>query len=61
MRSGAMVVVEVGRENSAEMALTEDDDMVEALTPHRADQSLDEGVLPGLLTVQPINIRLIRR
>jgi len=47
MRSGAMVVVEVGRENSAEMALTEDDDVVEALTPHRADQSLDEWVLPG--------------
>ena len=47
MRSGAMVVVEVARENSAEMALTKDDDVVEALAPYRAYQSLDEGVLPG--------------
>ena len=47
MRAGAMVVVEVGREKSAEVALTEDDDVVEALAPYRADQSLDEGVLPG--------------
>ena len=47
MRAGAMVVVEVGREKSPKVALTEDDDVVEALAPYRADQALDEGVLPG--------------
>ena len=47
MRAGAMVVVEIGCEKSAEMALTEDDDVVEALASYQADQSLDEGVLPG--------------
>jgi hypothetical protein len=46
MCTRAIVVDEVGYEESPQKAFTEDDDMVEALAPCRADQALDEGVLP---------------
>ena len=31
------------------MPLTEDDDMVEAIAPHRADEPFHEGILPRTL------------
>jgi hypothetical protein len=42
----AVVVNEVGREDSVQMSLAEDDYMVETLAADRSDQALDEGVLP---------------
>jgi hypothetical protein len=42
----AVVVNEVGREDSVQMALAQDDYVVETLTADRSDQALDEGVLP---------------
>ena len=33
--------------DSAQMALVEDDDVVQTLPPDRTDESLDVGVLPG--------------
>ena len=46
MRAGALVVVDVRGQDAAEMALIEDDDVVQALPSDRADGSLDVGVLP---------------
>src|SRR5450432_3071082 len=42
-----MVVDEIGREDSPQMAHAEDDHVVEAIAADRADQALDERVLPG--------------
>src|SRR5450631_4060122 len=42
----AVVVNEVGREDSVQMSLAEDDYMVETFAADRSDQALDEGVLP---------------
>ena len=42
----AVVVNEVGREDSVQMSLAEDDYMVEKFAADRSDQALDEGVLP---------------
>jgi hypothetical protein len=41
-----VIVREVRREDSSKVRLAENDDMVQALAPDRADQSLREGVLP---------------
>jgi len=46
MRPGAVVIIHVGREDAAQMALVEDDDMVQAFPPDRTDDPLDVGVLP---------------
>ena len=42
-----MVVREVGFQDTMEMALAEDDDMVEAFSPYRAHEALGIWVLPG--------------
>jgi hypothetical protein len=47
MRALAIVVGEVGCEDSPQTALAEDHDVVETLAADRADQALNEGVLPG--------------
>ena len=42
-----VVVREVGAQEPFEMAVVVDDDVIEALSPNRADQALDVGILPG--------------
>ena len=46
MRSRAAVIIEVARENAANMLLIHGDDMVEALSPDWAHEALDARVLP---------------
>ncbi len=46
MRSGFVVILKVGRQHTAQVTLTEDDDVIEALAAHRANDALDVGVLP---------------
>jgi hypothetical protein len=46
MGPGAVVVVHIRCEDAAQMALVEDDDVVQALSPGGADHTLDVGVLP---------------
>jgi hypothetical protein len=41
-----VIVREIRREDSSKMTLAEDDDMVQALAPDRADEPLREGILP---------------
>ena len=47
MRSELVVVAGVGCKDPAQMALAEDDDVIEAFPADRADQSLGMAVLPG--------------
>src|ERR1700719_2676277 len=47
MRSGAIVIVGVGFQNSAQMHLAQDNDVVYTLTPDRSDQPFGKAVLPG--------------
>ena len=46
MGSGSVVVVHVRCKDVAQMALVEDDDLIQALPPDRADHALDVSVLP---------------
>jgi hypothetical protein len=46
MGRGAVVVLEVSGEDVSQVALVQDEDMVETLFPDRADQAFREGILP---------------
>src|SRR5262245_1496729 len=46
MRSCTVIIREVRGENALQMPLAENDDMLEALAPDRADEPLGERVLP---------------
>ena len=46
---GPFIVVEVGLQDAAKTGFIEDDHMIPTLTPNRADQALDVGILPGRL------------
>ena len=43
---GAVVVLEVSGEDVSQVALAQDEDMAETLSPDRADQAFGEGILP---------------
>jgi hypothetical protein len=47
MRPCSVVIVLVRREDAVQMALVEDDEVVETLAPDRPDDSLDIRILPG--------------
>ena len=47
MRSGAVIVGEVGFQDTEQVALAENDDVVEAFQTDRADETLGIGILPG--------------
>jgi hypothetical protein len=47
MGAGAIVVVGVGAEDPAQVRVAQDHDMVQALSPERADQPFDVPILPG--------------
>ncbi len=47
MRPGAVEVRDVLPEDTSEMGLPQDEDMVQALAPHAAQEPLAGGVLPG--------------
>src|SRR5713101_463584 len=46
MRSGAVIVLEIGRQDAAQVGFIENDDVIETLAADRADDALDIGVLP---------------
>ena len=45
--SGSVVVDEVSSEKAVKMFLVQHDNMIEALAPNGADETLDVGILPG--------------
>src|SRR3979409_2228253 len=47
MCSEAVIVVRIGSEDSAQMNLAQDNDVVQALTPDRSDQPFGKAILPG--------------
>jgi hypothetical protein len=47
MGPGVMVVPEIRSEDVSQVALAQDDDVVETVPPDRPDQAFGEGVLPG--------------
>ena len=47
MGSDAIVIVGVGFQNSAQMQLAQDNDVVHAFTPDRSDQPFGKAILPG--------------
>ena len=47
MGARLVVVVDIGREDAAQMALVADYDVVETFATKRTDDALDESVLPG--------------
>ena len=49
VRSGAVVVREVGPKDPPQMSLVDDDDVVQTRAPDRPDDALDVGILPGRL------------
>ena len=46
MSAGSLVVIDVPRGDAAQMALVEDDDVIQTLAANRAYNSLDESLLP---------------
>jgi hypothetical protein len=46
MCSDAVVIAGIGSQNSAQMRLAQDNDMVQALAPDRSDQPFGKAVLP---------------
>ena len=47
MRAGSVVVVDVRGQDTAQIALVEDDDVIETFAADQTDDPLDVGVLPG--------------
>jgi hypothetical protein len=43
MRSRFVVILKVGRQHTAQVTLSEDDDVIEAFAAHRANNALDVG------------------
>ena len=46
MRSDAVVIISIGFQNSAQMRLAQDNDVVHTLTPDRSDQPFHKAILP---------------
>jgi hypothetical protein len=47
VRSDAVVIISIGLQNSAQMRLAQDNDVVRTLAPYRSDQPFGEAILPG--------------
>ena len=45
----SLIVIEVGLQDAPQTGFIEDDHMIQALAPNRANQALDIGILPGRL------------
>jgi len=46
VRSDVVVIGRIGSQDSAQMRLTQDDDMIQALAPDRSDQPFSKRILP---------------
>jgi hypothetical protein len=47
VRSDAVVIISIGFQNSVQMRLAQDNDVVQTLAPDRSDQPFGEAILPG--------------
>ena len=46
MRSNVIVITSVGLQDPAQVRLTQDDEMIDTLAPHRTDQPFGKAILP---------------
>ena len=46
MRSSVVMVLKIARQNAAQVAFVEDDDVIQAVSADRTDETLSVGVLP---------------
>jgi len=47
MRSGVMMILKIARQYAAQVTLVEDDNVIQAFTADRTDETLGVGILPG--------------
>jgi hypothetical protein len=47
MRSRLMMILKIARQDAAQVTLAEDDNVIQAFTSDRTDETLGVGVLPG--------------
>jgi hypothetical protein len=47
MRSGVMMILKIARQYAAQVTLLEDDNVIQAFTADRTDETLGVGILPG--------------
>jgi hypothetical protein len=47
MRSGVMMISKIARQYAAQVTLVEDDNLIQAFTADRTNETLGVGVLPG--------------
>jgi len=47
MRPRPMIVLNIGRQDAAQVTLIENDDVIETFAPDRANDPLDISILPG--------------
>jgi len=52
VRSDAVVIISIGFQNSAQMRLAQDNDVVQTLAPDRSDQPFGEAILPKVKPVR---------
>ena len=47
MCSGPVMILKIPRQDAAQVTLVEDDDVIQTFAANRADEALDEWILPG--------------
>jgi hypothetical protein len=47
VRARLVMVAEVSGQDAAQVSFTEDENVIETLSPYRADEAFREGILPG--------------
>ena len=47
MRSRVMMILEIARQHAAQVTLAEDNDVIQAFTTDRPDETLNIWILPG--------------
>ena len=47
MRPGVMMILKIARQDAAQVTLVEDDNVIQAFTADRTDETLGVGILPG--------------
>ena len=55
MRARLVIVGKISGQDAAQVSFTEDENMIETLSPYRADEAFREGILPGC-GLQPVPV-----
>jgi hypothetical protein len=47
MRSGVMMILKIARQDASQVMFVEDDNVIQAFSADRTDETFDVGILPG--------------